>query len=291
MYGDQQPDAEHQAHHRRHRLGGDPARRGECAGLVTQHAEPVEIVRPLQMVDSGDAGGEPEDLLFQVDLDPLRQLHLQGRADPEAARAERDQAQDRRHDPAVDPDRQPQYVPEHPDPSVHPQRTSDIASPVNRDACNRNNLAYSPSLAISRSCGSHSVTRPSESTAIRSARLTVDRRCEIRITETFRTAATTRSKNSASAGTSRCAVGSSSTTSWRPWATAYRARATARRCHWPPDRSTPDEFACHSGVSRPCGSRSISGSAPAARAAASTWSSRTGCSGAARPMLSRRVAG
>ena len=52
-------------------------------------------------------------------------------------------------------------------------------------------------------------------------------------------AASMRSKISASPRTSSCAVGSSSSTTPAPGRTAHSARASATRCHCPPDRSVP----------------------------------------------------
>ena len=42
-------------------------------------------------------------------------------------------------------------------------------------------------------------------------------------------------------------------------------RASARRCHWPPDRSTPPRAEACSGVSHPSGSASIRSTTPARR--------------------------
>ena len=118
-----------------------------------------------------------------------------------------------------------------------------------------------------RACRPRS-TRPCSSTTIRSARRTVEKRCEMRIVVSPRVSSRNRSKNAASARTSRLAVGSSSTSTLAPPSTAISARAIAMRCHWPPESSAPSVYARESVVSRPCGSASTSSSAPARSSAA-----------------------
>ena len=58
----------------------------------------------------------------------------------------------------------------------------------------------------------------------------------------WRVAARMRAKISASPRTSSCAVGSSSRTTPAPSCTAARARASATRCHCPPDSSVPPSY-------------------------------------------------
>ena len=74
---------------------------------------------------------------------------------------------------------------------------------------------------------------------MRSAWRTVEKRCEIRIVVQCLVVARMRSKISASPRTSSWAVGSSSSTTPAPIFTAHSARASATRCHWPPERSVP----------------------------------------------------
>src|SRR2546430_9614354 len=92
---------------------------------------------------------------------------------------------------------------------------------------------------MSSSCVPSSTTLPCSSTQMRSAWRTVEKRCEMRIVVVRRVAARMRSKISASPRTSSWAVGSSSSTNPAPSCTAHSARASAIRCHWPPDRSEP----------------------------------------------------
>src|SRR6267142_1694780 len=86
------------------------------------------------------------------------------------------------------------------------------------------------------------MTRPCSRTQIRSAWRTVEKRWEIRIVVQCRVAVSRRSKISASPRTSSCAVGSSSSTTPAPIVTAAKARASATRCHWPPDKSVPPSY-------------------------------------------------
>ena len=81
-----------------------------------------------------------------------------------------------------------------------------------------------------------------------------------------RVAASNRSKISISPRTSSCAVGSSRITTPAPSRTPHNARASATRCHWPPDRSVPPSYARDSVTSSPARRPALArSSAPARR--------------------------
>ena len=101
-------------------------------------------------------------------------------------------------------------------------------------ACNSNNSEYLPFAFISSSCDPTSATIPSAITAIRSAIRTVENLCEITIPILPFRFSFNSAKIAASASGSKEDVGSSKI---QMSASRYMIRASARRCHSPPERS------------------------------------------------------
>src|SRR5919201_5064736 len=289
----------------------------------------VQVLRPLVVLNPGNAGGKLHQVAVEVDLGILSQFHAEVERGPGEEAADRlksadhpdtnqngddtaaddsvsnqlqangaqwlcNHRSDRRGHRAKRSSRvrahgQHQHQLQRPQESWHcrSRQVTGSAAATNLAACSVYICAYRPpSSSSSSACEPDSTTWPPSITTMRSARRTVENRCEMTIVVTPRVSSRKRWYTSASPRTSSDAVGSSRMRMPAPAFTANSARASARRCHSPPESWLPWLNSRVSGVAQPSGNRRTRSIAPACSAAWSIVSRSSAACSAPKATLS-----